>query len=95
MQDVTSIKNNFKLEITNFFINFDFLNNPIHRWDMNDFNLMIIKVIQKIEEFELDAKLVDYRLVENIISLWFEIENKILNLEMKLKDNNTALIKWK
>lgn len=95
LEEINVNRNNFRLEMTNFFMNWDFTKGPTHPWNMNEVNHLVIKVMEKIEEFSPKIKFVDYNLLGPSISFGFEWEGEGISVEMNIMAGRKVLFRWK
>lgn len=96
LAETNDARTNFKLEMTNFFLNWDFFTNgPTHPWNMNEVNYLVIKMLEKIEEFTPKIKFIDYRLLGPSISFGFEWEGEGISVEVNVMAGRKALFRWR
>jgi hypothetical protein len=95
LDEIKVNKNKFKLEMTNFFMNYDFTKFIANQLNMNDVNCLIIKVIEKIEELSPNINLSNYHLLNSGISFLFELETQPIIIDVDIVSGRKILFRWK
>jgi hypothetical protein len=95
LDEIKVNKNKFKLEMTNFFMNYDFTKFIVNKLNMNDVNCLIIKVIEKIEELSPNINLSNYHLLNSGISFLFDLESEKITIDVDIVSGRKILFRWK
>ena len=95
-------RHNFKLEMTNFFMNWDYKSGQIYPFDNNQVTKLADAVIDKIKEFTPDIEFAGYDLVGPTLTFGFDWEGEGVAIDINVmpaneehKDKFRALFRWR
>jgi hypothetical protein len=93
---------NFKLEITKFFMDWDFSKGPMYPFHKKDMIDIIAGIKQKIKEFTPQLQYVDYHTFGETVIFGFSWEGEGVSVEVNInpvseenKDKFRALFRWR